>query len=210
MFKAIKNCFVSDEILPRKYLGVLTKAKCDEITDATIESNTNLVLQLLRNGNYNPSDKLFMNKTKDSLLHLAARTKNYGLAEFLIENNVEQTKNIFGETPANIAMKNGDDRMAKLLLENDRINELKQINKNLKYDNEIKKIALDNMTIKVLNLNSALELSNKRLRDNEETDRVFKKLKTDHTQLNNDYVKLTNDHVVLQTTYDNLRSSMKK
>ncbi len=214
MFKAIKNCFTGNVSPPRYYSGVLTWEKREAITDATIASNTNLVLQLLENGNFNPSDKLFMNKTKDSLLHLATRTKNYELAEFLIENNVEQTTNIFGETPANIAMKNCDNKMAKLLLENNRINELKQNNKDLKCDNELKTIALQKMTAKSLNFqenNGVLELSNKRLReDNDKNERVFKKLKTDHEDLTVKHQLLVKDNDTLKITYTNLRDSLKK
>ncbi len=216
---------------PRTFIkspSILTRAKCDEIMDAAIDSNTNLVKQLLEYGYYKPSDSLLINKSKDNLLHLAVRTKNYMLVEYLLENNVQQTKNIFGETPSDIAMKNGDNKMMGLLLEVYKVNELKQTNKNLTYDNEAKEMALHNMTADTLKLkvnNESLqfsvnnlknqvqnnELSLKRLRDtNDMTDREFKKLKVDHVQLTNDFVKLTNDHVVLQKTYTNLRNGMKK
>ncbi len=215
-------------VFNNKSPSILTRAKCDEIMDAAVDSNTFLVKQLLENGNFKPSDSLLVNKAKDSLLHLAVRTKNYGLVEYLLENNVTQTKNVFGETPADIAMKNGDSKMMGLLLEVYKVNELRQTNRNLTYDNEAKGMALHNMTADTLKLkvnNESLQFSVnnlksqvqntestlKRLRDNNDvTEREFKKLKLDHTQLTNDYVKLTNDHVVLQKTYTNLRSSMKK
>jgi len=232
MFKAIRNCFNGDDSLPIKFTGVLTKSKSDEIMNAMLNFDTSLVIQSLKNGKFNPSDSLLMNNYKDNLLHIAARTKNYKLADFLLENNVEQKRNIFGETPINIAMKNYDNKMAEMLLVNNKINELKKMNSDLKLENSkinesIKIIAVnaskiqnDNKILEssVKRLNEELEQTKssslKRLRDFEETEekfkKSFKKLKTDHEELKVIHQTLIENNKILENNITTLRNEMKK
>ena len=232
MFKSIRNCFISNESLPIKFTGVLTKSKSDEIMNAMLNFDTSLVIQSLKNGKFNPSDSLLMNNYKENLLHLAVRTKNYKLADFLLENNVEQKQNIFGETPINIAMKNYDNKMAEMLLVNNKINELKKMNSDLKLENSkinesIKIIAVnaskiqnDNKILEssVKRLNEELEQTKssslKRLRDFEETEekfkKSFKKLKTDHEELKVIHQTLIENNKILENNITTLRNEMKK
>lgn len=186
---------------------ITIQTKCNEIMNAAIESETILVMNLLEKYDIEPSNQYLTDKSQQNLLHIAVKTKNYMLTEFLIEKNVVQDKNIFGETPLNIAMKNSDSRMIELLYEVNKINNYKQLNTKLevKYDDlqfSYNRISYVNDQLRTENNN--LKITNKRLRDNEDAnDREIKKLRIDKSSL-------MEDNRILQTTINNLRNSMKK
>ena len=187
--------------------AIMTRTKCEEIMDAAVESKTVLAMNLLENYDIEPSNRLLMDKSQQNLLHIAAKTKNYMFAEFLVEKGVSQDKNIFGETPLDIAMKNSDSRMIQLLYEVNKVGTFKQSIKKLedKCDDlryNFERVSTINDQLKTENTN--LKITNKRLRDSEEVnDREVKKLKTEKNAL-------LEDNRCLQTTVNNLRNSMKK
>lgn len=187
---------------------LISQAKYDEIINATLSSQTLYVMELLDKNNIEPTNSNLVDKSKQNLLHLAVRTKNYMLAEYLIEKKVSQSaKNIFGETPVDIAMKNNDTRMVELLYDVNKINNYKQLYEKLEDkcdDLRYNYNTLLSENTKLLFQVDDTNKTNKRLRDTCDThEREIKRLKLDNN-------RLVDDNRVLQITVTNLRNTMKK
>lgn len=187
---------------------LISQAKYDEILNAALSSHTLLVMDLLDKSNLEPTNSNLVDKSKQNLLHLAVKTKNYMLAEYLIEKKVSQiAKNIFNETPVDIAIKNNDIRMIELLYGVNKMDNYKQLTQKLEDKCDDMKFNYEKILSENTNLSYKLEEStktNKRLRDtNDVQEREIKRLKTDN-------VRLSEDNKILQTTVTNLRNSMKK
>jgi ankyrin repeat protein len=180
----------------------------DEIINAAREGKSILAMNLLDKYGMHPTNTNLIDKSKDTLLHLAARTREYMLAEYLLNKNVSSVvKNIFGETPVDIAIKNHDSRMLELMY---RVNNVTNLNSQInKLENKCDELRVNYNTVSRNNTylslkNDELGASNKRLREtNEFQEREIKKLKIDNTNL-------TNDNKTLQTTIITLRNAMKK
>jgi ankyrin repeat protein len=150
-----------------------------------------------------------------NLLHIAVRTGNYELAEYLISAGInKQAKNLFGEMPLDIAIKNHDIKMLVLLFEeqhlvnykNDNVRLIQRVS-DLDGNNKLLIDANKDLTIKngVLSVQLNNErTSNKRKLDEYETDiREAKRLKIENQNL-----RVNNNE--LKSTIDTLRSSMRK
>ena len=185
------------------------------ISDATLKSKTNTVIGLLQTNNINVNNFYLNDEYGQNLLHLCARTKNYELARYLIEKKIDkQKKNMFNETPHDIALQNRDLKMIEVLLETDNNSYVKVENKRL--HDKVTELELNGKTF--MNTNKELTLKNsvlhmqietekkslKRIRDdNEIISFENKRLKTENQQLKS-------DNKILETTVKTLRDSMKK
>jgi chromosome segregation ATPase len=132
---------------------------------------------------------------------LAARTKNHMLANYLIEQKVKQIKNVFGELPSDIAMKNGDINMIEILLGYDKLNQCLSTNAKLtsklketqSYYDRVTNIndLLKEQTEKLRGNVITLERNNKRLREDLDTsDRELKR-----TKMSNEVIMKENDEL---------------
>ncbi len=206
MFGGGNNNNNNNNNFTKNYL--ISQAIYDEIINATIASRTLHVMDLLDKNNIEPTNSNLVDKSKQNLLHLAVRTKNYMLAEYLIEKKVSQSaKNVFGETAVDIAIKNNDTRMLELLYGINKIDSYKQLNDKLECKYNDMKFNYDTILNKNTQLSYNLDESNKtnkRLRDTcDVQEREIKKLKIEKEMV-------CEDNKVLQTTLNNLRNSMRK
>ena len=195
--------------------NMVTQGKYDEIMNEALGSQTLSVINSLETNNINPTNINLVDKSKQNLLHLACKTKNYMLAEYLINKNVShKVKNLFNETALDIAIKNGDVQMIGLLygtsnIDNYKLSILKLEDKCNDFKLNIEMVMGINCKLEREKMEACEQLNNvtrtnKRLRDNHDTqEREIKKLKTENSLL-------TNDNKTLQITVNNLRSTMKK
>ncbi|MCJ7636383.1 MAG: ankyrin repeat domain-containing protein, partial [Nitrososphaeraceae archaeon] len=87
------------------------------IISKAYSKDTNGVTYLLDSHNIDVNDSTLVDESKNTLLHLAVATKNTSLAKHLIgKKSTLNKKNSFGETPMQIALKNQDEGMVKILL----------------------------------------------------------------------------------------------
>lgn len=180
-----------------------------------LNKQTGSVTSSLERHNIDLLKKDLRDECDQNLLHIAARTRNYELAEYLISAGInKQARNLFGEMPLDIAIKNQDIKMLVILFEEQHLVTYKNDNVRLiqkvcdmDTNNKLLIDANKDLTIKngVLNVQLNNErTTNKRKLDEYEVDiRDAKRLKIENQNL-----KVNNNE--LKSTIDTLRSSMRK
>lgn len=185
------------------------------IIKSTLQSKTNIVIDLIQKHNINVNNFYLNDDCGQNLLHLCVRTKNYDLARYLINKKIDkQKRNMFNETPYDIALKNGDLKMIEVLLESNDNSYMQIENKRL----SDRVIELENNNKIYTDTNKELIQKNSRLHidlDNER--RGLKRMKDDNELLvsENRRIKTENcqlklDNKTLGDTIKTLRDSMKK
>lgn len=135
----------------------------------------------------------------NTLLHIAVSSKKYNIVEYLIQIGADIIKsNIFTETPWDIAVRNQDTKMIRILLN---INELNtNINNLIRENTELR--------------NESVSKLKRKCGDCENKDREIKRIKTERsdceTKLLGDVKKLQVDNTDLRTTIESLRTSFQK
>ena len=221
-------CFFDD--VP---IDFLTK---DNIFKNATKSNTEYVKKLLSSKNINVNNSNLVDDYGQTLLHIAAKTKNYNLATYLIDNDADITgKNIFNESSFDIAMKNYDAKMIGILLGQAKVNrnynetvKLKETVNNLdelnkKYTSENVTLCTNNKLLIAKNdsltkTNKLLNMENDKLHMQLEEERKSYKRKFDgyseyereNKRLKVEVSQLKSDNSVLQQTVKSLRESNKK
>ena len=94
------------------------------MTSARLSKND--VMTMINCNNINVNNNQLADDYKQNLLHIAVKNYHYEFAKFLIKKKIDKSKkNIFNETPLDIAIKNHDTKMIEILLEfNNSINNL--------------------------------------------------------------------------------------
>jgi ankyrin repeat protein len=180
-----------------------------------LNKQTSTLINSLKRHNMDLLKSDLRDECTQNLLHIAARTRNYELAEYLISAGInKQARNLFGEMPLDIAVKNHDIKMLVILFEERHLVNYKNDNARLiqrvsdmDTNNGLLIDANKDLTIKngVLSVQLNNErTTNKRKLDEYETDiRDAKRLKIENQNL-----KVNNNE--LKSTIDTLRSSMRK
>lgn len=140
-----------------------------------------------------------LDENRNTLLHLAVIYKQYGVATYLVKNGADCTKvNSFSDSSWNIALKNHDTKMIRILLRIDDVNErISNLNR------EIDQLRAD-------------KNNNKKRKCNEcdfktqEVKRIRKEKDTVINDLNTNIKKLRTDNADLRTTVESLRTSFQK
>lgn len=186
-----------------------------EILKATLNSQNLKVYNLLDENKIKPSSKNLIDDMKQNLLHIAVRTKNYVLVEYLVDNDVSQTdKNVFNETPLDIAIKNNDKEMVELLCGHGNVEHHKKTIKKLEdkcddYKMNFERVGSMNFELK--NQVESFTKSNKRLRDIYDT--VNNQLKSEHdtyTKTLQTCEKLREENKGLKYELDTLKITTKR
>ena len=166
------------------FFSSLTETVRKDLFQKVYSHNTDQVISTINSKNINVNDSKLIDELHNTLLHAAIGTKNTRLVQYLVNNKSSQTKtNIFNETPLNIAMKNHDENLIKILL------------------------GLDNDSNNTKKLTDDLDkerTSHKRTRDDRDTVILEKEI------LRTENKKLKEDNSELQKTVKTLRQSMKK
>jgi ankyrin repeat protein len=136
------------------------------------QKNNDQVLQILAKYNNLLQKDFIDDTTNDTLLHLAARTKNIVLVKYLLSRKVnKEAINILNETALDIAIKNQSTDIVKMLLINEsnqlRVNESNQFKKELENEKKIHKRKRDEFDMLVAD-NFTLIIDNKKLKKNNE------------------------------------------
>jgi len=187
----------------------------DSLLKNTLRSNTYYVKKMIVEHNVNLNSNNLTDDYDQNLLHIAVKTKNYELAKYLVVNGINKDKkNMLYESPYDIAMKNGDQKMLEILfdgesssmlkLENtrlsDRISDLETNNKKLIETN--KDLTIKNGALHI-QLDDAIKSKKRKFDEYDVVWTENKRLKTEITQLKF-------DNSTLQETIKSLRDSMKK
>lgn len=108
-----------------------------EIRNYVIGQHTLSVMNAFENNNLDHSDPLFVDDCKQNLLHLAVKMNNANLTKYFLNHNVSKyEKNIFGETPIDIAVKNRNMEIISMLFGTDQLEMYIKKNKILENDKE--------------------------------------------------------------------------
>ena len=181
----------------------------------TLKSNTNIVKKMIAEHNVNVNSNNLTDDYDQNLLHISVKTKNYELAQHLVGIGINKNKkNMLYESPFDIAMKNGDQKMLEILFEGesnsifkienarliDRVSDLETNNKKLIDTN--KELTIKNGALHI-QLDDQIKSRKRKFDECDSYCLENKKLKVEITQLKA-------DNVTLQETIKNLRESMKK
>lgn len=178
----------------------------------TINNNNRQVIKLLSDNKIDLNDKRCKDTYQNTLLHILASGNNLVLAEYLILYGLRRDHaNVYGEKAVDIALKNNNLAMVRILTDivQDpkllaRIENLEDQRKGLYVRIEKTETELGKAHEEVRNL------KRKRCDDCEVNIREVKRLKTNNDQLGQINEKLKKDNGDLQTTVTNLRASFKK
>jgi len=178
----------------------------------TINNNNKQVIKLLSENKIDLNDKRCKDTYNNTLLHILANGHNLVLAEYLILYGLRRDHaNSFGEKAVDIALKNNNLAMVRILTDIvqdsrlvERIENLETQRKGLYVRIEKTEIELGKAHVEVRNL------KRKRCDQCEVHEREVKRLKTNNDQLVQTNEKLKKDNGDLQTTVTNLRASFKK
>lgn len=177
--------------------------------------NTSNTKNLILKHRINVTNNNLVDECEQNLLHIAAKTKNYELANYLIANGINKNKkNIFNETPFDIAMKNGDQKMLEILFD-------QESNLRFKTQNAIlngKVSDLESNNVKLINANKELTMRNSSLHIMLDEEKKSNKRKADdyslyqfeNKKLKVENAQLKSDNTSLTETVKTLRESMKK
>ena len=186
------------------------------IIKATSQNERYKVCDLLQRHKLNVNNPYLVDDYGQNLLHLAVRVKGYDLAKFLVEKKIDKLKkNLFHETPFDIALKNHDLKMVETLLNIEYPSNF-VLAENKRLTDKVNEIESNNL--KLVGSNTALTQKNAILciqLDDEK--RSHKRQRDDHDNTVNENKKLRNennllkeDNKTLTNTIKTLRESMKK
>lgn len=165
------------------------------------------VYTLIADNNLDINTECF-DEYRNTLLHIVVATKNHRLAKSLLIMGADiQIKNMFGETPLDIGIKNHHTPMIKILLEfnptvgtlRERVDELEAVCDEVERDCEV----LHNRVEGLQSENAELSLKRKRCERCPVHESQIKKLKIDNKQL-------TTDNAELSKSIEAMRESFKK
>ncbi len=143
----------------------------------------------------------------NTLLHIVANSRNVRLAKQLILLGCQKYhKNVYGEKPVDIALKNNNLDMIKVLMDLEPDEYLLERIAALEKERE-------DLTIDLTKVQEELEVVSRKRKACEECvvkDRDLKRMRTVNNKLTNNNEKLTKDNADLQKTVDNLRESFKR
>jgi ankyrin repeat protein len=185
----------------------------------TVTNNNKQVIKLLDEHKMDLNNKEYRDEYSNTLLHILANGKNVSLAKHLILHGLRKDhENVFNEKAVDIALKNNNLEMVRILTDIVQDPQLLERVKALEVQNETLCDTIEQSEIDLEKVHEELEKaheeikSNKRKRcDNcDENVRECKRLKTDNDELTKVNKKLTKDNGELQTTVNNLRESFKK
>jgi len=180
-----------------------------------LNSNTYNVTNTLTKNNINVINSNLVDECGQNLLHIASRTKNHDLAKYLVEKNIDKSKkNMFNETPLDIAIKNHDLKMIEIILERDTTTYYRDETGRL--TSRISDLETNNK--KLIDTNKELTLKNSTLHVELAEERRIKKRKvddyeicfTENKRLRSEVSQLKLDNKTLEQTVTTLRDSMKK
>lgn len=171
-------------------LHTLTDEQRKSLLDDIYNKRTDYAIRILEKfTNINNSEFTDLT-TKDTLLHLAVRTKNTSFIKYLLDRGINKdVTNVLSETPLDIAIKNQNVEIIKMLVHTNVDPEYKKLQEELeteKRNHKRKREDYDDLQFKTV----ILESENK-------------KLKEENT-------KLTKDNEELKKTVRTLTDSMKK
>ena len=172
------------------------------------------VINRIEKYNLQVNSNEFLDDSNQNLLHLAAHCGDTKLATFLMTKNINTEKrNCFDQKPIDIAIKNNDIEMTKIILSHPLNNELKDI----KYKLEIAEDDINLLTIKnqslnemISNLNYQVKLGKRKEREWNVIENENKKYKTDNYHLTQENIKLKKDNTILKNTVKTLRNQHRK
>ena len=194
----------------------------------TIQKNNDRVIDRIKRYNLDVNDDFYLDDCQQNLLHITTRTGNIHLTQQLINIGMNlEKRNIFGETPLDIAIQRNDSAIVKCLLKEEN-GSLAKENQVLNQENRY----LTQENSRLITKNKEYELNNKRLFDsnkdltnkfnanliilqNEQTKnkRLCDDLDfyvRDNKRLKQENIKLKEDNLVLQDTIKNLRNNNRK
>lgn len=187
--------------------------------EATRNSKSSLVISLLNNNNINPNDAGLIDEYNQNLLHIAVKCKNYNLVKHLLSKQIDKNKrNLFGETPFDIAIKNHDIKMMEILLGNENLKIDNDYLKSLNNGLTMKLDEMDKNNLKLLQTNTELTQKNSLLKIKLDEDTLNRKRHRDdidsyicenkRLKIEND--KLKNDNEIMKETIKIMREDLKK
>lgn len=181
----------------------------------TLSSNTFSVKNTIIKHNVNISSNNMVDECGQNLLHIAVRTKNYDLVRYFMSYDIDKNKkNMFGESPVDIAMKNNDQKMLEIFFV--REPDMRHKNENVRLSNRVGELEINNK--KLIETNKDLTIKNGILHMQRDEAVTFRKRKADeydiciveNKKLKTENIQLKSDNSALQNTVMTLRSSMKK
>lgn len=209
--------------------SVMLQKKCCDIRGAAIGSNTLFVIDLLETNKIDVNNVNLFDESKQTLLHIAVKTKNYMLVEYLLGKNIDKDcVNIFGECALDIAIKNNDKKMIELLYDIGTINYHKNNNNKLEdkcddlrfnyekvlgFNDKLQREKSELISDLNMQMRKCAKLENENLGLVTNLDREMKnnkRLREDNDVCVRDLKKLKIDHQILTDTYNKLRDCMKK
>lgn len=192
----------------------------------TIKNNDRFTFTSLITTHKLSTNDIVLDPYNNNLLHISVLHKSYNIVQYLINTNFNVLRtNQFNETPIDIALKNHDEKMMRILVDN---NKYETENKSLKEDNTYLKNENKRLDDKIKNLecnNTKLLDSNKTLTqknnylylqlENEKNfnithKRKFSDLESENTKLKNENKSLKDDNELLQKTVKTLKDLAKK
>jgi ankyrin repeat protein len=161
---------------------------------------------VIQTNNINLNDTELLDPYKNSILHIATINRANNIVKYLLDKNVDQEKvNLFDETALDIAIKNNDTKLVKMLTscDKEKVGYLEKENKRL--DEKVKELETDKT--KLLDTNKMLTMKNNYLQVqlNEE-----KQSKRKYIDLESENKKLKTDNESLQKTVRTLKDLAKK
>lgn len=197
------------------YRSTITEDTKLSLFAAARKSNTTYVMKTIKEKNINVSDWSLIDDYEQTLLHIAVKTKNYTLAQELMDMKMSPIKkNMFEETPMDIALRNNDIKMIILLSGNENAAFLKAENGRLLGTINDQKELIVSMT----NINTEVTKKNSLLHMELDTERKsLKRKRNEYETVLNDNIRLVSenkrlkvDNETLQKTIGTLSNSMRK
>ena len=171
----------------------------------TLTNNNKQTIKLITEYKIDLNSKECKDKYNNTLLHILANGNNITLARQLILQGLRRDHvNIFNEKAVDIALKNNNLAMVRVLT--DIVQDSKLLERITSL--EVQKKVLD---VKIGKANEEIEtLKRKRCDKCDINERECKRLKIENNELVKTNENLTKDNIDLQTTIHNLRQSFKK
>lgn len=101
-----------------RFWSTVTEDQRKHLITLVLTSDNNKIIDYLEENKIDINDCNLVDESKNTLLHLAVATKNLLLTRYLIEHKSDRSKkNLFGDNPMKIAMKNHDEYIIQELLD---------------------------------------------------------------------------------------------
>jgi ankyrin repeat protein len=177
----------------------------NELFFYTARSSNTKVCNTIKKYQLNLNNDECKDEYKNTLLHLTAQGKNVRLAQQLVLLGAEKYhKNVFDEKAVDIALKNNNLDMIRVLIDYEPDEYLLERIEALEQQRENLKDKLDETEVQVNNL------KRKRCDECVVKERDLKKARTDNNKLTKENTNLKKDNTDLKKTVDSLRESFKK